>query len=74
MFEIFDSVYVRDQASKRHPLASPAWGDNAEGIEGIAPALVVTAERDRLRGEAAAYAAKLDAVGALIEYRDVPGV
>ena len=49
-------------------------GNNADGIDGIAPALIVTAEYDRLRDEAWRYAQKLDAVGALAEYHEVPGV
>lgn len=72
--EVFHTVYVPDPAQQRHRLASPAWGANADGIEGIAPALVITAERDRLRDEAAAYARNLEAAGSLVEYWDVPGV
>jgi acetyl esterase len=44
------------------------------GAISIAPALVVTAEFDRLRDEAAAYADKLDVAGSLVEYREVRGV
>src|SRR5690606_41201836 len=58
--EIADTAYLRDPAQRRHRLVSPAWGSNADGIEGIAPALVITAERDRLRSEAATYARKLE--------------
>jgi acetyl esterase len=72
--EVFHVAYVPDPPQQRHRLASPAWGANADGIEGIAPALVITAERDRLRDEAASYARKLEAAGSLVEYRDVPGV
>ncbi len=36
--------------------------------------LVVTAELDRLRDEAARYARKLQAAGSLVEYHDVTGV
>ena len=72
--EVFDTAYIPDPAGRRHRLASPAWGGNADGIGGIAPALVITAERDRLRDEGAAYARALDAAGSLVEYRDVPGV
>lgn len=74
MGEVFDTAYIPDPAQRRDRLASPAWGDNADGIAGIAPALVVTAEHDRLRGEARRYADKLQAVGALAEYYEVPGV
>lgn len=74
MGEVFDTAYVPDPARRRDRLASPAWGDNADGIAGIAPALVVTAEHDRLRDEARRYAEKLDAAGALAEYHEVAGV
>ncbi|OBA84151.1 carboxylesterase [Mycobacterium sp. 1164966.3] len=74
MGEIFDTAYIPDPAQRRDRLASPAWGDNADGLTGIAPALVVTAEHDRLRDEARRYADKLAAAGALAEYYEVAGV
>jgi acetyl esterase/lipase len=74
MGDVFDTAYIPDPAQRRDPLASPAWGDNATGIDGIAPALVVTAEKDRLRDEGRTYAGQLDAVGALVEYYEVAGV
>ncbi|ALI29760.1 putative lipase/esterase [Mycolicibacterium fortuitum] len=74
MGEVFDTAYIPDRARRTDRLASPAWGANADGIEGIAPALIVTAEYDRLRDEAWQYAQKLDAVGALAEYYEVPDV
>ncbi len=73
MGEVFDTAYIPDPALRRHPLASPAWGDAAP-LAGIAPALIVTAEQDRLRDEARRYADKLAAAGASIEYYEVPGV
>jgi acetyl esterase/lipase len=74
MGEVFDTAYIPDPAQRRDRLASPAWGPNADDIAGIAPALVVTAEMDRLRDEALRYARKLDAAGALVEYHEVRGV
>jgi acetyl esterase len=74
MGEVFDSAYIPDRAQRRHRLASPAWGTNADEISGIAPALVVTAEFDRLCDEGRRYADKLKAVGALAEYVQVSGV
>ena len=47
---------------------------NGDGIVGIAPAVVATAEHDRLRGEAQRYAEKLDIAGSLAEYHEVAGV
>ncbi|MGW4488318.1 alpha/beta hydrolase [Amycolatopsis sp. NPDC004368] len=72
--EVFDTAYVPERAQRRHRFVSPAWGSNADDLTGIAPALVVTAEFDRLRDEAKRYADKLAAAGALAEYVEVPGV
>ena len=74
MGRVLDACYVTDEATRRDPLVSPAWGPNAEHLEGIAPAVVVTAEHDRLRAEGARYARALEAAGALREYHEVPGV
>ena len=74
MSEVFDTAYIPERARRRDRLASPAWGANADDIAGIAPALVVTAEHDRLRDEARRYAGKLGAVGALVDYHEVAGV
>jgi acetyl esterase/lipase len=72
--EIFETAYIPDSSQRRDRLASPAWGSNGDGLAGIAPALIVAAGLDRLRDEAAAYARKLAAVGALAEYHEVGGV
>jgi len=74
MSAVFDTAYIPDREQRRHRLASPAWGSNADDITGIAPALVVTAEYDRLCGEDKRYADKLEAAGALAEYVEVRGV
>jgi acetyl esterase len=71
MGAVFDTAYIPDPDRRRDPLASPAWGANGDGLAGITPALVVTAEFDRLREEAAAYARSLDVVGALAEYVEI---
>jgi acetyl esterase/lipase len=70
---VFDTAYVPDRAQRRDRLASPAWGTNGDDLAGIAPALVVTAEFDRLRHEGKRYADKLEAVGSLVQYIEVPG-
>jgi acetyl esterase len=74
MSAVFDTAYIPDRAQRGHRLASPAWGSNADDITGIAPALVVTAEFDRLCGEGERYAEKLEAAGSLVEYVEVRGV
>lgn len=74
MGEVFDAAYIPDLTQRQHRLASPAWGANADGIVGIAPAVVVTAEHDRLRDEAHSYAQKLHRAGSLVEYYEVADV
>ena len=74
MGAVFDTAYIPDRARRTDPLASPAWGANADALQGIAPAVVVTAEYDRLRNEGRAYADKLAAADALVEYYEVSGV
>jgi acetyl esterase len=71
--ELFDTAYLPSPEARRDRLASPAWGPNGDGIAGIAPALVITCEMDRLHDEGVAYAGKLAAVEALREHRDLEG-
>lgn len=73
MANIFDTAYAPSPEDRRDRLASPAWGANGEGIEGIAPALVITCARDRLHDEGVRYARSLAAAGALREHVDLPG-
>ncbi|MCV2396169.1 alpha/beta hydrolase [Actinotalea sp. M2MS4P-6] len=73
MTRLFDTAYAPDAGSKRHRLASPAWGANADGIEGIAPALVISCALDRLHDEDVRYADRLRDGGALVEHIDLPG-
>ncbi|WP_342777317.1 alpha/beta hydrolase fold domain-containing protein [Modestobacter excelsi] len=65
-------AYLPDPAQRRHPLASPVFSHPDE-LRGIAPALVVAAEHDRLRAESETYADLLDRAGALQELIVVPG-
>jgi acetyl esterase len=74
MGDIFDTAYIPNTKQRGDRLASLAWGTNGDNIFGIAPALVITAEFDRLHDEAAAYARKLDAAGSLVDYHDAAGV
>lgn len=74
MGEVFDTAYLPRREDREHRFASPAWGSNADDISGIAPAIVVTTEYDRLRDEGVRYAAKLDEAGALMRHYDVAGV
>jgi len=73
MGQVFDNAYVPDRLRRRDRLVSPAWGANADDIDGMAPAVVVTAEYDRLRDEARWYADRLAAAGSLVDYIEVAG-
>lgn len=74
MGDVFEACYLPDPAQRAHRLASPACPDDTADLTGIAPAVIVTAERDILRREAARYADRLAEAGALVEHSDVPGV
>uniref|UniRef100_UPI0011786CDA alpha/beta hydrolase n=1 Tax=Actinomyces provencensis TaxID=1720198 RepID=UPI0011786CDA len=54
--------------------ASPASGWDTASLAGIAPGLVVTAQRDILRAEGTRYATRLEVAGALVAHVDVDGV
>nr|WP_284742387.1 alpha/beta hydrolase fold domain-containing protein [Amycolatopsis sp. RTGN1] len=56
MGEAVDTAHVPDVARRTDPPASPARGTNGDGLAGIAPALVITCDHDKLRAEAVAYA------------------
>jgi acetyl esterase len=71
MGEVFDTAYAPDPATRKDRLISPAWGPNATGLAGIAPALVITCENDRLRDEGVAFAQTLERQGALAEHYEV---
>ena len=73
MGEVFDTAYIPDLAQRRDPLASPAR-EHVTDLAGIAPAVIVAAEFDRLRNEARTYAERLRSFGALQEYIEVPAV
>lgn len=75
MGEIYDSAYVPDPRARAGRLVShsnPA-AETAD-LTGIAPALVITPEFDRLHAEGQRYAQRLQKAGALVECRDVPQV
>ncbi|WP_141578870.1 alpha/beta hydrolase [Actinomadura sp. WMMA1423] len=63
-------TYVPDPALRRRPYASPL---HAPSLAGVAPALIITAEHDFLRGEAEDYTARLRAEGVPVELREYAG-
>ena len=74
MGEVYDTAYARDPATRADRLISPAGSGDTVDLAGIAPAVVIAAQQDILRDEARRYADRLDAAGALVEYREISGV
>lgn len=71
MGEVFNACYLPDRRAARDRLASPAAPVDTADLTGIAPALVVVAEYDVLRGEGVRYADRLEGVGALAGFHEV---
>jgi acetyl esterase/lipase len=63
-------TYVPDPATRDSPYASPA---RAATLRGVAPALIITAEHDILRGEGQEYARRLRSDGVPAALRGYPG-
>ncbi len=73
MGQVFDGAYVPDVTARADRLVSPAGPADTADLTGIAQALVITAEHDRLNAEGVRYAHRLDGAGALVAHHDVRG-
>lgn len=70
LFRLVRRTYFRDAATRAEPYASPL---RARDLGGLAPALVVAAERDVLRREAERYVDRLRVAGVGARLEVVPG-
>ncbi|HZO64028.1 MAG TPA: alpha/beta hydrolase [Kribbellaceae bacterium] len=64
------ATYVPDPAARRMSYASPL---HAESVHGVAPAVIINAEHDILRGEAEDYARRLEEAGVPVELHEYAG-
>jgi acetyl esterase len=71
MMQWFWNHYLSSPTDGENPLASPL---RAKRLQGIAPAVIYTAEFDPLRDEGAMYAAKLREAGIPVEYQCYEGL
>lgn len=70
VLDLVRATYFRDAARRQEPYASPL---RAGSVAGLPPAYVVTGERDLLRREGDAYAARLAEADVPVDHHVVPG-
>lgn len=70
IMDYFARHYLRGDADRLNPLASPALGD----VTGLPPALIITAECDLLRDEGEAYGHRLVQAGVRTTIKRYPGM
>lgn len=68
--KLFDASYFSDISLRQDARVSPLLGD----LSGLAPAVIVTAEFDPLKDQGEAYAQALQAVGAVVRFKEFPGL
>lgn len=66
-FNFFTAAYLPFVEQRSHPLASPALADR---VQGLPPALLITAEYDLLKTDGERYVRQLRAGGVAVEYHE----
>lgn len=69
VLQLVRDTYYKDATRRAEAYASPLL---APSLEGLAPAMLITAEYDRLRAEGDAYAVRLAEAGVQVEHLMVP--
>ncbi|WP_050760912.1 alpha/beta hydrolase [Aeromicrobium marinum] len=69
MVGLVRAAYFKDASRRAEPYASPAF---ATDLQGLPPAMVLTAEYDALRAEGDTYAERLAAAGVPVDHLVVP--
>jgi acetyl esterase len=67
----FTNHYLNNEGEKKNPLASPLFASN---LQGLPPALIITAEYDPLRDEGETYGEKLKEAGVPVTIHRYNGV
>ena len=70
-FSFFTTAYIPVIAQRSQSLASPAL---ATSVQGLPPALIITAEYDLLKTDGEQYAQRLRAGGVAVDYQEFSGV
>lgn len=71
LLNLVRGTYFRDVSARTMPAASPLLADD---LQGLPPAMIVTAEYDTLRREGDRYAARLGSAGVPVEHVVAAGV